>query len=98
MHQKLIEIWFYLFKIWPKIRGFNWDFTKYCRKYFWKIKKETIFKKIAKTYFKYKQILQLIKELVVYKQFVENEKRKSKVTDPKNSPDNSTENIKWYFK
>ena len=56
-----------------------------------RLKKETIFKVIAKTYFKYKQILQLIKELVVYKQFIENEKKKSKVTDPKNSPDNSTE-------
>jgi len=55
-----------------------------------RLKKETIFKIIAKTYFKYKQILQLIKELVVYKQFVENEKKKS-VEDPKNSLDNSPE-------
>ena len=56
-----------------------------------RLKKETIFKIIAKTYFKYKQILELIKELVVYKQFVENEKKKSKVKDPNNTQDNNPE-------
>ena len=39
-----------------------------------KLKKESIFSIISKTYFDYKNILQVIKELVVYKQYVNNNK------------------------
>ena len=54
-----------------------------------RLKKETIFETIAKTYFEYKNILQAIKELVVYKQFDENVKKNPK--DNGISPDNKPE-------
>ena len=46
-----------------------------------KLREEQIFEIISKTYFMYKRILQTIKELIVYKIFVENENSKSKRID-----------------
>ena len=46
-----------------------------------KLKKEHIFEIISKTYFEYKKILQVIKELTVYKKYVENEKPKGKESE-----------------
>ena len=42
----------------------------------YKLKKEPIFEIISQTYFKYKEFLKVIKELVVFKKYFENEKNK----------------------
>jgi len=56
-----------------------------------KLKKEPIFEIISKTYFGYKRILQIIKELIVYKEYVEKDKKEPKVEDSQKSQDNEQE-------
>ena len=56
-----------------------------------KLKREPIFQIISRTYFEYKRILQDMKELVVYKKYVENEKNKSKGKDSENIINNESE-------
>jgi len=56
-----------------------------------KLKKEPIFEIISKTYFEYKKILQVIKELVVYKIYFEKEKNNAKGKDSEISQDNEPE-------
>ena len=48
-----------------------------------KLKKEIIFEILSKTYFNYKNILQFIKELVVYKKFVTEIKISQTILEPK---------------
>ena len=59
----------------------------------YELKKELIFEIISRSYYEYKNILQVIKELVVYKKYVENEKNKPKGKDSENSIDSVPENI-----
>ena len=68
-----------------------------------KLKKEPIFKIISNTYFRYKELLQIIKELVVYKQYVSIKKQiNSSSIKPKINPNpqnkealNNQENISY---
>ena len=58
------------------------------------LKNESIFNVISLTYFEYKRILQVIKELVVYKQYVDNKKDKTHENIILNNPqDNKNEKI-----
>ena len=59
-----------------------------------KIKDDKVFKIISKTYFEYKKIIKLFKELVVYKQYLA-EKRRIKGSNQKveSSEDSDTENM-----
>ena len=59
-----------------------------------KIKDDKVFKIVSKTYFEYKQIIKLFKELVVYKQYLA-EKRRIKGSNQKveSSEDSDTENM-----
>jgi len=58
------------------------------------LKNESIFNIISLTYFEYKRILQVIKELVVYKQYVDYKKDKTQENKTLNNPqDNKNEKL-----
>ena len=63
-----------------------------------KLKNEPIFKTISTTYFKYKEELQIIKELVVYKQYnsLKNNSENTAFNNPQNNPDqNFKDNVSY---
>jgi len=58
------------------------------------LKNESIFKVISLTYFEYKKILQFIKELIVYKKYVDNKNNKTPDKVLNNPQDNKKRKIK----